>query len=375
MEGVDSCPEYVFETNFNSRVIYSEDATYALSGQVYEYDDINMQMTCNSNTPSNCMCSNGDGTSVFTSSYGGLDICCTENGITETWKLQTDALPNHFASIVHPLYHAILQAQDLSIDIPTCPHKYLNLNNLKEQDERNVATLGIHPIGFAINGVPFYGPFTHEGYAIENSDEIFDKCNGQVHIPESRYSYRYGPICVFGHASNSNDCRYHAPYTGYHDANCQPYGFPSTPTIIGYAVDGFPIYAASYPFDYENELDNCNGKFSYNSETGKYSYGYYITSDGLHNNFPYVMGCLGPGTRYKISGKEINYNAIKDKIETDCYSLVMDGPKGTPPPTNHPTGFPTQRPTLAPTLMPTLVLTNPPTRNPTHSPTKGWRRG
>jgi len=370
VESVDSCPEYIFDSTFKSKVIFSEDATYGLSGQVMEYDHVKMMMTCNSNTPSNCMCSKGDGTSILTS-YG-LDICCTENGMSETWKLQTDALPNHFASIVHPLYHVILQPQDISLDIPTCPHRYLDLDNLPEQDETNMATLGVHPVGFALNGVPFYGPFTHEGHAIENSDEIFDKCNGQVHIPESRYSYRYGPVCVFGHASNSNDCRYHAPYTGYHDANCLPYGFPSTPTVVGYAVDGFPIYVASYPFEYENELDNCNGKFTYNAKTRKYSYGYYITSDGLHNHFPYVMGCLGPGTRYKISGKDIDYNAIKGKIDTDCYSLVIDGPEGTPPPTNHPTGFPTERPTLAPTLKPTPIITATPTRNPTHTPTRGW---
>ena len=42
-------------------------------------------------------------------------------------------------------------------------------------------------------------------------------------------------------------------------------------TVAGYAADGFKIHASTQMLS-DNQLDNCNGKFTYNSATGKYTY-------------------------------------------------------------------------------------------------------
>jgi hypothetical protein len=98
-----------------------------------------------------------------------------------------------------------------------------------------------------------------------------------------------------------------------------------------------------------SQLDNCNGKFTYNPSTGKYTYAYYgqcplplslcsaaltphraeacvrprfcdplsVTTNATYYNFPYVVGCYGPGTFWK-NGTKIDYTPIKGKIDTSC---------------------------------------------------------
>lgn len=53
---------------------------------------------------------------------------------------------------------------------------------------------------------------------------------------------------------------------------CNPSGWPDTWTLVGYAVDGFRIYASDRILG-NTTLDQCNGKFTYSSSTQKYTYG------------------------------------------------------------------------------------------------------
>ncbi|XP_033098687.1 uncharacterized protein LOC117102503 [Anneissia japonica] len=119
--------------------------------------------------------------------------------------------------------------------------------------------LNMGPIGIAVNGIPFYNPWTRENTdAVES--ETFDECDGH---PDGRGRYHYHKMpssCVF----NIRD------------------GIAST--IIGVALDGFPIYG---PIDEDGteltsaDLDDCHGKVSSDG-----SYRYHTTED-----FPYILGC------------------------------------------------------------------------------------
>ncbi|XP_022098316.1 uncharacterized protein LOC110983391 isoform X2 [Acanthaster planci] len=119
--------------------------------------------------------------------------------------------------------------------------------------------LPLGPISVAINGIPFFNPYTAKGEDAVLT-ETFDSCDGH---PTNRGVYHYHKqpsSCVFDIVS----------------------GEPSP--LIGVALDGFPIYG---PID-ENgveltsaDLDECHGRFV----DGKYRY--HTTAD-----FPYIMGCF-----------------------------------------------------------------------------------
>jgi hypothetical protein len=87
----------------------------------------------------------------------------------------------------------------------------------------------------------------------------------------NRYVHHYGPICEFDDPNTHTSCRYAHRTWGFSNSRCTPSGWPATWTLVGYAVDGFKIYASStLP---TTELDQCNGRFTLNAETGKYTYG------------------------------------------------------------------------------------------------------
>jgi hypothetical protein len=143
------------------------------------------------------------------------------------------------------------------------------------------------PIGFAINGVPFFGPLSKDGADVVQpppggSGAAFDACMGSI-SSSGAYNYRVMPPCLFGMNSQGFDMVFTKENV------LQAYsplivGSPSP--LLGYALDGFPIYG---PYDADGQLhkglDNCNGKFLLDG-----SYAYFATP-----TFPYTLGCFGPG--------------------------------------------------------------------------------
>jgi len=137
-------------------------------------------------------------------------------------------------------------------------------------------------IGFTVTGIPIYGPMegpmpTEEAFGDPVYNGILDSCKGHT-----------------------------GPASEYHDhaiaavARC---GFAQT-RVVGYALDGFPIYGpstkaksgyiktgdpkkdswAAYAYQASSDpkvLDECNGRTKADG-----SYGYYITE-----TFPYIIGC------------------------------------------------------------------------------------
>jgi hypothetical protein len=118
--------------------------------------------------------------------------------------------------------------------------------------------LPMGPIGVAINGVPFYNPYTAEGKDAAKN-EVFDECCGHPD-PMGRYHYHIYPKCI--HTSFSDPAGEHSP-------------------LIGYAWDGYGIYGPnSEGGKMPTDLDECNGHTDV--ERG---YHYHVT-----RKFPYILG-------------------------------------------------------------------------------------
>ena len=130
-------------------------------------------------------------------------------------------------------------------------------------------------IGVAINGVPIFGPRLLDGSnAVAGRD----------------------PVPCYGHPSHSGMWHYHHPSFG-----CNPLADNST--LVGYAIDGFPIFG---PLSGSKELvdrvlDKCNGRYLPN---GSYIYHvrtllqvdanlpYKIRTENIETEWNYVLGCF-----------------------------------------------------------------------------------
>ena len=124
--------------------------------------------------------------------------------------------------------------------------------------------LPMGPIGVAISGIPFFNPYSDEGYdAVGGVDgtgqcaEVFDNCKGHPQAT-GMYHYHQLPTCLYNGTENE---------------------------LLGVAFDGHPIYGPLIENGVtvnrkSGVLDVCGGRY-YNGE-----YRYHITYD-----FPYVLAC------------------------------------------------------------------------------------
>jgi len=115
------------------------------------------------------------------------------------------------------------------------------------------------PIGIALDGVVFFGPYTATGQ-LAPVVEHFDQCNGHPDMQDMYHYHEYSPCIV--NATPGEHSR-----------------------LIGFAFDGFPIYGpdgANGTAISNSILDSCNGH--YDSEVGSYAY-------VATKSFPYLLGC------------------------------------------------------------------------------------
>jgi hypothetical protein len=119
------------------------------------------------------------------------------------------------------------------------------------------------PIGFMVNGVPFFGPQNANGEdaPVVEADTL-DDCDGHA-SPMCQYHYHSDPVCVFGEGVSL-------------DSHALPDGHPG---VIGYALDGFALHA---PYAGAEPLDGCNG----HTDEAR-GYHYHATAA-----FPYFLGCF-----------------------------------------------------------------------------------
>jgi len=132
---------------------------------------------------------------------------------------------------------------------------------LRPKIAKEPTELPMGPIGVAVNGIPFYNPYTAEGNDAVSGPfaEVFD--SGCGHPDQlGRYHYHKYPVCL---------------KSPFHDKEGE-----HSP-LIGLAFDGFAVYG---PQDLEGkpptDLDECNGH-----EDDERGYHYHVTK-----KFPYIFG-------------------------------------------------------------------------------------
>ena len=151
-----------------------------------------------------------------------------------------------------------------------------------------------NPMGFTgvfINGVGFFDP---NALPFGEYQPEFDTVlRGEL------------DVCS-GHAGQADDYHYHAaPYCILEDVE------PGS--IVGFALDGFPIYGFTNADGSEPELDKCNGQ---TDETG---YHYHITPE-----YPYILGCFSGVVDFDWQPRSHPIRHPGAPIEVEITSFVED---------------------------------------------------
>lgn len=187
---------------------------------------------------------------------GGSSVSIVVSGSTRT--ITANGIPDHYVVPSQNPYCV----QTISVELPLFPQVAATVTP--------VPTRG--PIAYATNGVMIFGP--QEGNSANAVEDTF-------FVP-----------CA-GHGSPTGQWHYHHP-----DIACM--GTTDNPSLlVGYALDGFPIYGALSGSKAQADalLDECNGRYV----NGQYQYHVrsvdqvdesapYANADGS-NNWNYVLGC------------------------------------------------------------------------------------
>jgi hypothetical protein len=199
-------------------------------------------------------------------------------------------------------------------------------------------------IAMTLHGVPAYGAQEAE------STNAVEPPDGSM-IQDAQFWY--------GHAATSNDWHVHNPYLG--EVN------PSSSDLLGYALDGFPIYG---PVSDVSVLDGCNGR----TVNGQYQYHVrttdqvdadlsYCNGSSAETNWNYVLGCYS-GT---LDNTQVE-DSDNFQVPGDCVEDV-DTAAPTKSPVEAPTKSPVESPVEAPTKAPVKAPTKAPTKAPVKAPT------
>ncbi|XP_011680344.2 uncharacterized protein LOC105445904 [Strongylocentrotus purpuratus] len=195
----------------------------------------------------------------------------------DTYVVTSNGVPDHTAGLFAIRKDAVgILVQDFEFFIPKNPTS----SNAKYE-------LPMGPVGLALNGVALFNPYSNEGTdAVVTEAATFDECDGHP-TPMGIYHYHSSPFCVFSDRDN----------------------VPST--IIGVALDGFPIYG---PNDengnelYTADLDVCHGRYV----DGNYRY--HITED-----FPYILGCF----HGEVDSRNLRPNQVLPTVDTDSKASTI----------------------------------------------------
>jgi len=264
-----------------------------------------------------------------------LNVYCDKEFV----YVRSNGIPNYSFVQTTP---NVLKEQDYLWKIPLYP-------KIASQSSE-IPLLGV--IGFAVNGLPIYGP--NEGpfpdpYGDPVYNKLLDRC--------------------LGHTAQRGDYHYHAFELSCLALNIGNY---KESPILGYALDGFPIYGPygcidnctkiiefqsswvkkgdpktyawdNYEYISNNDpkyLDKCNGRYD-----DKLGYHYRATKD-----FPYLLGCYSGEVTTSIDQQHQNLiNPVNDPPQDKLQNKISDGcplpgnpppkdglPKGCPLPKNQP---------------------------------------
>jgi len=170
-------------------------------------------------------------------------------------------------------------------------------------------TTGI--MGIAVNGVPFVSEHIHNNGNVEETSVVFDDCGGHMRMANNGYHYHLPPACLI--RSLGGD----APAVNWiHQMKNWPELTADPSPLIGYALDGHPIYGPNgedgslmVPTHVDGSiLDECNGMIGNDG-----SYRYYITTLP-----PFVPACL--------RGSQMGTAEHIGQVQENCPVITGDSP-------------------------------------------------
>ncbi|CAK4204888.1 unnamed protein product [Aphanomyces euteiches] len=189
---------------------------------------------------------NREGGSVW---FNDVSVSTTSS----TLIITSTGVPTVFGPFPNPLNPNTVKPQNYQFRIPRSPTKATTPIALP---------LGI--VGVMLDGVPFYNTLNADGNSLLDvrvpNHLTLDKCNGYVDA-SGAYRYYGPPDCLL-------------------DQLKEVAGQPSP--LIGYALDGYPVFGRFDETGNKPTLDRCNGRVNLN---GKYQYHVSDTS-------PYTIGCF-----------------------------------------------------------------------------------
>lgn len=167
-------------------------------------------------------------------------------------------------------------------------------------------------VAMATNGVPIFGAKEAiGGNAMEPDD------SNSTSVWDARFWY--------GHATVDHIQHYHSPNAGISEKT------PAHETLIGYALDGFPLYG---PMEDDSSLDECNGRFV----SGSYQYhvrtldqvdetlDYCKGDDDPAVNWNYILGCYHGDVYDTTMVADASPDSLTTEIPSDCVEVVAPTP-------------------------------------------------
>ncbi len=144
--------------------------------------------------------------------------------------------------------------------LPVNPVKNPNAVAMTDRDANGALNMG--PVGLAVNGVVFYNPYDAN---MVDASNIMDRCCGHP-SPDNRYHYHKYPICV------------NTPFVDKGESHSP---------IIGFALDGFPVYG---PYERSGEMAKDDKERPLNAFNAHFDdvrgWHYHVTP----GKFPYIIG-------------------------------------------------------------------------------------
>lgn len=175
-------------------------------------------------------------------------------------------IPNHPTAIFPDTYGSqgynpsFIGEQNMSFSVPLEPKKNPNAIAMTHGNANGALNMG--PVGFAVNGVIFYNPFDA---GMDDASSIMDRCCGHP-SPDFAYHYHKYPICV------------NTPFVDRGETHSG---------IIGFALDGFPVYG---PYENKDQFardSKTNPLSAFNAHYDEKRGWHYHTTPG---KFPYMIG-------------------------------------------------------------------------------------
>lgn len=254
----------------------------------------------------------GDVLTVSTGNGTGNAVTMTTDG---TWRyLVSNGIPNHATgSFPNPGNPNTISAQNYHVYFPASPQVTTAITWLKTPFS---SESGISKAGWAINGVPF---------DVTTAEFWNNELGGTWNYEALTGGLNLGIDTSNAHVQPSGAYHYHAMPNGLIGV----LGKGAAMTLVGWAADGFPIYAryghqdpldagspivemhgswevkagtrpsgpggaydGTFTKDWEyvagsGDLDECNGRFGVTPEFPAGIYHYYITSD-----YPFIQRCV-----------------------------------------------------------------------------------